>query len=67
MYSTPVDLLEYEGRRFLVAGRGRTQWVRNAEAAGEVVLKKGLKREQFHVRAVPNEEKLEILHSGFTQ
>ena len=33
VYSTPIDLLEFKGTRFLVAGRGRTQWVRNAEAA----------------------------------
>ena len=41
LYSTPIDLLEIGGKRFLVAPRGRTQWVRNAEAAGEVTLKKG--------------------------
>ena len=41
LYSTPIDLLEMDGRRFLVAPRGRTQWVRNAEAAGEITLKKG--------------------------
>jgi hypothetical protein len=35
VYSTPIDLLELEGGRFLVAGRGRTQWVRNAEAAAK--------------------------------
>src|SRR5271169_5530689 len=40
LYSTPIDLLEMDGKRFLVAPRGRTQWVRNAEAAGEVTLKK---------------------------
>ena len=39
IYSTPIDLLELGGKRFLVAPRGRTQWVRNAEAAGEVTLK----------------------------
>lgn len=39
VYSTPVDLLEFKGKRFLVAPRGRTQWVRNADAAGEVTLK----------------------------
>ena len=33
LYSTPIDLLELNGKRFLVAPRGRTQWVRNAEAA----------------------------------
>ena len=31
-YSTPIDLLELNGKRFLVAPRGRTQWVRNAES-----------------------------------
>jgi hypothetical protein len=36
IYSTPIDLLERGGKQFLVAPRGRTQWVRNAEAAGEV-------------------------------
>lgn len=41
IYATPVDLLELDGKRFLVAPRGLTQWVRNAEAAGEVTLKKG--------------------------
>lgn len=33
VYSTPVDPLEFKRRRFLVAPRGRTQWVRNREAA----------------------------------
>jgi deazaflavin-dependent oxidoreductase (nitroreductase family) len=60
-YSTPVNLLEFKGKRFLVAGRGYTQWVRNAQAAGKIVLKKGFKREEFRVRAVPDEEKPEIL------
>jgi len=40
LYSTPIDLLELGGKRFLVAPRGRTQWVRNSEAAGKVTLKK---------------------------
>jgi len=61
LYSTPIDLLEFKGRRFLVAPRGRTQWVRNAEAASEVILKKGTKRQRFRTRVVPDEEKPEIL------
>jgi len=61
LYSTPIDLLEFKGRRFLIAGRGRTQWVRNVEAAGEIVLKKGTKRWKFRIRVVPDEEKPEIL------
>ena len=61
IYSTPIDLLEIDGKRFLVAPRGRAQWVRNAEAAGEVTLKKGSKREKFGLRALSDEEKPAIL------
>ncbi len=61
LYSTPVNVLDFKGGRFLVAGRGRTEWVRNAEAAGEVVLKKAWRRQRFQVHAVLNEEKGEIL------
>jgi deazaflavin-dependent oxidoreductase (nitroreductase family) len=61
VYSTPVDLLEIEGMRFLVAPRGRTQWVRNAEAAGEVTLKKGSLNQRFCLRPLSNQEKPEIL------
>ena len=57
MYSTPIDLLEIGGRRFLVAPRGRTQWVRNAEAAGEVALKRGSFNQSFHLRAIPDADK----------
>lgn len=60
-YSTPVDLLEMNGRRFLVAPRGRTQWVRNAEAAGEVTLKKGGTRLKFRVRPLSDTEKLPVV------
>ena len=26
LYRTPIDLLEFKGRRFLIAPRGRTEW-----------------------------------------
>jgi hypothetical protein len=39
IFSSPVDLLEFEGRRYLVAPRGETNWVRNARAAGRVALR----------------------------
>ena len=61
IYSTPIDLLEIDGKRFLVAPRGRAQWVRNAEAAGEVVLKKGSQRKTFGLRALSADEKPAIL------
>lgn len=61
LYSTPIDLLELNGKRFLVAPRGRTQWVRNAEAAGEVTLKKGSSRQRYRLRPLPGAERPEIL------
>src|SRR5579863_1499364 len=60
-YSTPIDLLELAGKRFLVAPRGRTQWVRNAESAGEVMLKKGSARQRYRLRTLSDAEKPPIL------
>jgi deazaflavin-dependent oxidoreductase (nitroreductase family) len=61
VYSTPIDLLELRGKRFLVAPRGQTQWARNAEAAGEVTLKRGSFRKTFQIRPLSDAEKPEIL------
>ena len=61
VYSTPIDLLEIGGKRFLVAPRGRTQWVRNAEVTGEVTLKRGSNVKRFGLRALSGLEKPEIL------
>jgi deazaflavin-dependent oxidoreductase (nitroreductase family) len=63
IYSTPIDLLEIAGKRFLVAPRGRTQWVRNAEAAGEIALKRGSQRQKFKLRSLSDQEKPEILRA----
>jgi deazaflavin-dependent oxidoreductase (nitroreductase family) len=48
--TTPVNPLTLEGRRYLVAARGHTQWVRNLRAAGEAELTVGRRTET--VRAV---------------
>jgi deazaflavin-dependent oxidoreductase (nitroreductase family) len=61
VYSTPVDVLDLSGRRFLVCGRGQSQWVRNAQAAGHVTLVRGGKRTEFAVRAVPDADKPPII------
>ena len=34
--TTPVNLIEYQGRRWLVAPYREVAWVRNVRAAGEV-------------------------------
>src|SRR5713101_7981752 len=66
-YSTPIDLLEMNGKRFLVAPRGRTQWVRNAEAAGEVTLKRGKLQQRFRLRVLSDQEKPEVLKAYLDQ
>jgi hypothetical protein len=50
-----------DGKRYLVAPRGRTQWVRNAEATGEITLKRGRSRQSFRLRPIPDEDKPALL------
>jgi deazaflavin-dependent oxidoreductase (nitroreductase family) len=61
VYTTPVDLLTEAERRFLVAPRGKTQWVRNAQAAAEVTLRRGRHAESFRLRVLSDTEKPPIL------
>jgi deazaflavin-dependent oxidoreductase (nitroreductase family) len=61
IYSSPVNVMEFGGKQVLVAPRGRAQWVRNAEAAGEITLKRGSYRRQFGLRPIADAGKAEIL------
>ena len=61
LYSTPINVLELGSKRYLVAPRGRTQWVRNAEATGQVTLKRGRHSSSYRLRPVQEREKLEVL------
>ena len=62
-HCTPVNVLVLGGRRFLVAGRGRTQWVRNAEATRTVSLVRGRRREQHRLRPLTAAEKPPVLRA----
>ena len=61
IYSLPVDLLDREDALFLVAPRGRTQWVRNAEAQGEVTLRRGKESARYRLRLLQGSEKAAVL------
>lgn len=61
VYSTPVNVLKHRGKKYLVAPRGYTQWVRNVEAGSETALLKGAGRETIKLLAVSNAAKPEIL------
>src|ERR1700688_965301 len=51
--SLPVDVLDLEARRYLVCARGNSNWVRNARAAGEIVLVRAMRRQRYTVRELP--------------
>ena len=61
IYSTPVDVLLRGDRRYLVAPRGHTQWVRNAKASGTVTLRRGRVADRYILREVEGREKAEVL------
>jgi deazaflavin-dependent oxidoreductase (nitroreductase family) len=60
-YSLPVDLLMLNGKLYLVAPRGYTQWVANAEAAGVVTLRRGSAADSYRLRALLPPEKPPVL------
>jgi deazaflavin-dependent oxidoreductase (nitroreductase family) len=61
LYSLPVDLLSVGDTLYLVAPRGHTEWARNAEAAGEITLRRGRRAERYRVRPLSDAEKPPIL------
>lgn len=61
--TTPVNLLSYEGGRYLVAPRGETQWVRNLRAAGGGELHLGRRVEPFTATEIPDAHKPAVLRS----
>jgi deazaflavin-dependent oxidoreductase (nitroreductase family) len=61
--TVPVNLLEHDGARYLVAPRGETQWVRNLRVAGTGELRLGPRREIFRAREIPDSEKPVILRA----
>lgn len=61
LYSTPVDVIELGGNRFLVAGYGPAGWVRNARAAGEVTLGRGRSTARFGVVEADGPEAVPVL------
>jgi deazaflavin-dependent oxidoreductase (nitroreductase family) len=61
--STPVNVLSHDGRRYLVAPRGQTQWVRNIRVAGGGELRVGKRVEKFTVTELADAEKPTILRA----
>lgn len=61
--TTPVNLLEHDGHRYLVSPRGEGQWVRNLRAAGTGELRLGHRTEAFRGRELSDDEKVPVLRA----
>jgi deazaflavin-dependent oxidoreductase (nitroreductase family) len=60
---TPVNLLDLDGERYLVAPRGETQWARNLRASGEGRLLVGKRSESFTAVELGDDEKAPVLRA----
>jgi deazaflavin-dependent oxidoreductase (nitroreductase family) len=60
---TPVNLMTFEGQRYLVAPRGHTQWVRNLRVSREGKLFVGRRSEDFSAVELPDDEKPDLLRA----
>jgi deazaflavin-dependent oxidoreductase (nitroreductase family) len=60
---TPVNLLEFEGQRYLVAPRGDTQWARNLRVVKQGRLLLGRRSERFSASELSDEEKPPLLRA----
>lgn len=62
--STPVNLMTHGGERYLVAPRGRTEWVRNVRAAeGAAELSLGRRVERVVLDEVPVAERTPVIRA----
>jgi deazaflavin-dependent oxidoreductase (nitroreductase family) len=59
--TVPVNPLELDGHRYLVAPRGHTEWVRNIRVAGGGELRLGRKATAFTVAEVADADKPSII------
>ncbi|MQY23145.1 nitroreductase family deazaflavin-dependent oxidoreductase [Nocardia macrotermitis] len=61
--TTLVNVLTTDGRRYLVAPRGHTQWVRNLRVSGAGELRLGRKSEAFTAIELSDADKIPVLRA----
>jgi deazaflavin-dependent oxidoreductase (nitroreductase family) len=59
--TVPVNVLEFDGQRYLVAPRGDTHWARNLRASGSGELRTRRGTEAFQAVEVPDAERAPII------
>ncbi len=62
-HTVPVHVLEYGGRRYLLASRGETEWVRNLRTVGGGELRRRGQIERFRTVEVPEAEKPPLIEA----
>jgi deazaflavin-dependent oxidoreductase (nitroreductase family) len=67
LYSTPVDVITLDGERWLVAGYGPANWVRNVRVAGEVTLSRGRHAQQFKVEEAGATDAIPVLRKYISE
>ena len=63
LYSTPVDIIEYDQARWLIAGYGPSAWTRNVRAAREVTLSRGGATRRYAAEPAATEEAVGALRT----
>jgi deazaflavin-dependent oxidoreductase (nitroreductase family) len=61
--TVPVNVLELDGQRYLVAPRGDTQWVRNLRATGRGELRWRGRVEPFRATEISDNEKPRLVET----
>lgn len=65
--TTPVALVEQDGRHWLIGTFGEVNWVHNLRAAGEAILTRGRRSEAISVVELPAEEAAPILKQSLAR
>ena len=65
--TTPVNLVDHQGRRWLVSPYGEVAWVRNVRAAGEAEFLRGNAVERTRLQEATAEEAAPVLRSYLRQ
>jgi hypothetical protein len=61
LHLTPVDVIELNGHRWLVAGYRPANWVLNAHASGEVTLSRGGQTKRYKIAEAGAEHAVSVL------
>lgn len=65
--STPVDVMTLDGQRYLVAGYGEVNWVRNLRSAKRLTLSRGGKSATFTAEEVDPEAAVPVVRAYLHQ